>query len=66
MYLLEVHVHHPFLMLTKYMLLCLLGDKLLYQFLIIIVGKQIPLKETPLGIGEPLKETTNMLEDESD
>ena len=29
------------------------------------VGKKFPSKEIPLGTGEPLKETENMLEDEN-
>ena len=31
-----------------------------------LFGKQIPSKYVPLGIGEPLEETKNMLEDEND
>ena len=35
-------------------------------FLFHYVQKQIPSKEIPLGNGEPLKETKDMLKDEND
>ena len=42
-------------------LVVLLSDQMLSS-----VGEQIPLKDIPLGTGEPLKETKHMLEYENE